>query len=96
MADSGHKRLAKGKFRAPGSPESGYYDDRLFALMSALVAHESLGDAMTARDIRTDTGMYDHEALIALDNDGEMPDRGYDPSYLDYDPADIPMAHMVD
>ena len=99
MHDGGRQRAQaprKGKFRAPGSPESGYYDDRLFALMSALVAHESLGDAMTARDIRTDTGMYDHEALIALDNDGEMPDRGYDPSYLDYDPADIPMAHMVD
>ena len=82
----------KGEYRKPGAEESGYYDDRLFALMGAYLGHQSLGFARSPRDIRMERGMHDHNLLEM--NRETQENEEFDLYAMDYDPFAIPMAHL--
>ena len=60
----------KGQNRKPGDSEIGFYDDRVIALGSAVLAHLALSDPKSKREVRIEQDQTDHDILYPeLSND---------------------------
>jgi len=77
----------KGQIKKPGDSDMGYFDDRIYGLISALLGHLVLPDPLSERDLAIEQGQTDHRELytndpLAVDFGEEEPDDigfGYNP-----------------
>ena len=80
----------KGQKMKPGDSDMGYFDDRIYGLIGALLGHLVLPDAPSARDLAIEQDQTDHDALysrdpLAVDFGEEESDDGYGIGYNPFD-----------